>query len=649
MKISLFNYRLKSIVIGIAAVLIFGLSLSSRAWGQTKYYIDATNGNDNNSGKSAENAWKTIDAVNDSMGIFLSGDSVLFKRGEVWREQLNISASEVLFGAYGTGNNPVITGADTAANWDEFLGNMFESDTLMGDDFESGDMSYWTSAADSSLAKAEASKFGSYGLSHNIQSIAEKLTYKAFTEHDTTYTSFFFKIRTEAPDSFTMADGDNFVVSNMRNQDASGNDWRLRLRRSGSDYQIALYRPFDIVGNWVTVNRGQWYWIKVKWISIAAGSCEWWIDGVSKGNYSGDLSGKTSGRFYVIKTEGLGAGTSGKLYFDQVQVTLSNHNEPTSGGGANLWSINWNSRPIAVFFELKDSTTAWGDSSMTDNPDTEYEWKWDSQTDKLIIYSETDPDTTYQSVEATTRNYGIRTNANVNNITIENLEIKYAETAGIQLADSCVHWTIQNNKIHHIGDELNEEGSAILSNDADSSKISDNIVYEAGRHGIFIDANDCKITDYIIENNTVYNCYHNSIDLHSTSNIIDGIFIRYNTVYYTNDAPIHAVNGIFLQGYSGSHLSNAKVYYNVIFNMPSAGINVGQYTNRIYLYNNTVYHTRNNGYTSECIFKHMNADTLIMKNNIFVNNVKFALYIQDTILLLVCYSYFKTIKNRIKK
>ncbi|KPK95553.1 hypothetical protein AMJ80_04895, partial [bacterium SM23_31] len=45
-------------------------------------------------------------------------------------------------------------------------------------------------------------------------------------------------------------------------------------------------------------------------------------------------------------------------------------------------------------------------------------------------------------------------------------------------------------------------------------------------------------------------------------------------------------------------------------------------------------------YTSECIFKHMNADTLIMKNNIFVNNVKFALYIQDTSHVVSDYNLF---------
>ena len=55
------------------------------------YYVDATNGNDENNGLSIEGAWKTIAKVN--ARNFRSGDYVLFKRGEVWREQLTVPSS----------------------------------------------------------------------------------------------------------------------------------------------------------------------------------------------------------------------------------------------------------------------------------------------------------------------------------------------------------------------------------------------------------------------------------------------------------------------------------------------------------------------------------------------------------------------------
>ena len=79
-----------------------------------RYYVDTTGGNDANTGHSAGAAWKTIAKVNAS--TFLPRERVLFKRGETWREQLTIPSSgasgrPIYFGAYGSGNLPIITGA----------------------------------------------------------------------------------------------------------------------------------------------------------------------------------------------------------------------------------------------------------------------------------------------------------------------------------------------------------------------------------------------------------------------------------------------------------------------------------------------------------------------------------------------------------
>jgi hypothetical protein len=77
------------------------------------YYVDATNGNDGNNGVSTATAWKSISRVNDS--YFNPGDAVLFKKGEVWQQKLTVPSSgapgnPVTFGAYGSGDNPLISG-----------------------------------------------------------------------------------------------------------------------------------------------------------------------------------------------------------------------------------------------------------------------------------------------------------------------------------------------------------------------------------------------------------------------------------------------------------------------------------------------------------------------------------------------------------
>ena len=85
------------------------------------YYVD-TAGNDGNSGLSEILPWLTVNKVN--ISSFNAGDSVSFKKTCTWRERLvppsnGSSGSRITFGVYGTGDLPIISGADniTAQTW----------------------------------------------------------------------------------------------------------------------------------------------------------------------------------------------------------------------------------------------------------------------------------------------------------------------------------------------------------------------------------------------------------------------------------------------------------------------------------------------------------------------------------------------------
>lgn len=99
---------------GDAAEMSLTLTVEAGNWATT-YYIDSANGSDSNSGTSQSSAWQTIAKVNASE--FAPGDRILFKRGDVWREQLSLSSSgqpgaPILIDAYGSGAAPIISGAD---------------------------------------------------------------------------------------------------------------------------------------------------------------------------------------------------------------------------------------------------------------------------------------------------------------------------------------------------------------------------------------------------------------------------------------------------------------------------------------------------------------------------------------------------------
>ncbi|MEO0469582.1 MAG: PKD domain-containing protein [Bacteroidota bacterium] len=97
----------------------------------TNYYV-SEKGNDNNNGKTPAQAWQSIDKVNASMNQLSAGDSVLFKRGESFYGQINLTAdgangNPLVFGAYGSGNLPVISGERVLTNWVQHSGNIWRT------------------------------------------------------------------------------------------------------------------------------------------------------------------------------------------------------------------------------------------------------------------------------------------------------------------------------------------------------------------------------------------------------------------------------------------------------------------------------------------------------------------------------------------
>ena len=96
--------------------LLSGLAISQHAYAAT-YYVDSVSGSDSNTGTSTSAPWQTIAHVNAQS--FNPGDQILFKDGDTWREQLTVPSSgttsnPITFSSYGSGANPIISGADLA-------------------------------------------------------------------------------------------------------------------------------------------------------------------------------------------------------------------------------------------------------------------------------------------------------------------------------------------------------------------------------------------------------------------------------------------------------------------------------------------------------------------------------------------------------
>lgn len=97
------------------------------------YYFSSSSGSDSYSAAQAQNRntpWKSIEKLNNSMSLFRPGDSILFKRGDVFYGQIILEVSgtagnPIVFGAYGTGRNPALKGSVPVTGWATYRGSIW--------------------------------------------------------------------------------------------------------------------------------------------------------------------------------------------------------------------------------------------------------------------------------------------------------------------------------------------------------------------------------------------------------------------------------------------------------------------------------------------------------------------------------------------
>ena len=115
----------------ILPVLFLHLAFAVNA---ATYYFSAKSGNDSYTAVQAQNSstpWKSITKLNSIMLTLKAGDQVLFKRSETFSGALIVAASgtssaPITFGAWGSGDKPIINGFSVLMNWVNLGGNIWE-------------------------------------------------------------------------------------------------------------------------------------------------------------------------------------------------------------------------------------------------------------------------------------------------------------------------------------------------------------------------------------------------------------------------------------------------------------------------------------------------------------------------------------------
>lgn len=114
------------VIITTVLLLVCGVNYAAT------YYFSTTDGNDSRTSTQAQSSstpWKTLSKFNASSGIFNPGDSINFKRGDIFVGSITTvagtSGNNFKIGAYGSGTNPLFSGFKTLSTWNLYSGNIY--------------------------------------------------------------------------------------------------------------------------------------------------------------------------------------------------------------------------------------------------------------------------------------------------------------------------------------------------------------------------------------------------------------------------------------------------------------------------------------------------------------------------------------------
>jgi len=598
------------------------------------YYVDFTTGDDGDTGLSEALAWKTIAKVNGSS--FSAGDSILFKKGEVWREMLTMPSSGsagnvITLGTYGSGAAPIISGSDIVTGWT--LENIVTVVPL-----SPMPLSYWyfEDAASPSLDGNGVNNLtwaGSAAQSathhEGTYSIATPTTSdNAFITLANESATFPFKGTTTG---FTIGGWinikGNFAAfrSMAAHSDFSSRGWLIAGSGTIGKFRARVYSA----GGTATIDQAGaaytgdgWHHVVLRWngenVANAGADDEisFWIDGVKEST----TVTRTSVALNTAQSLAFIGAADGALNYDEWFVFTEAITDTvigtiyTSGLSALGSSTNFDAYKKVVSVQpsiVYETDTRLGEVITTKNNLTAGTFFWDAGGGQVYIRTTGDDDPAGYTMEVGQRAEAIYTNDKTN-ITIDGLTLRDGNSHSIVVGSVTVTNNIVQNcilersaldgidlrgsttAINAIVDSCtirNNGGWGIWVDNAYSvgGELKNNTITGNGLVSVFNNQQYSGIQGYLglfnIFGNTIYDNTH----VGNTAGLSHGIYVLTSAVVtniYQNTIYGHLYgDGIKLIG-------SANVYRNEIYGNASSGVEAGQNssTNVVYaIYSNVIY------------------------------------------------------------
>ena len=478
--------------IGFVLVLILGAGLGFTPGGgadQVDFpaiYIDASVG-DGGVGSQAD-PYNNLSDVNwttggdNSIFDYLAGTpsespTIYLKKGGTWREQMTVGASGLaayrnVITAYGTGADPIISGADLKTTPTDWMG--YEH----SDDFETGDTTKWdgvTTAGSNSLTIIEAAKYAdTYGMRCTFDGTNKACNVGVSLGAASSDITVEFYMRLSA--DFTM--DTTYNVQSICTLNHA--DIEINQGASGTFYiRGELRNPYvGILSGAISLNT--WYKVKLRYVVHAStGGIQLWIDSLGGSGYESigsdfarNTAGDTVATYYVggINYGSSTIGANSDIDYDGVVITVG---DGTNTNAYRSKTVGVGGVVIQDGLHLEPNVTSI--ASLTEGQyytdGSNYAWVYPTGGGSPADYT----------MEMTARNHCIYADAK-NYLTFQNLEVEGALWNGMYFnaietleVDSC---TIKN--MAHYGVTTAGESDNLSIHDCTFREIAARHVYIGG-------------------------------------------------------------------------------------------------------------------------------------------------------------------------
>ena len=270
-----------------------------------------------------------------------------------------------------------------------------------------------------------------------------------------------------------------------------------------------------------------------------------------------------------------------------------------------------------IFFENTDGSVSWGvHKSGTTSLVAEYDWTWNAN--NIYVYSITNPNSEYTSVEMPQRQFIINLN-DKDYLHIDGIDLFYVGESAITYKTypmpAQVGLIIENLEIGYVSVKNSEAGYGIDAGGYSNMTVRHCDIHDTGRRGISFHIYGgggsypkYTIENVLIEDNYFHNGYHTTgVDFsvgesgYRTASF-DGVIVRRNLFY---DPPTSTGNAeqVFIQNYRyadlGASINNLYIYSNIFISPPHLNSIKTEGAQSVYIYNNVFYNHNPSGSISE--------------------------------------------------